>query len=137
MVYKTYHQLVCIWTVVYFFDVQLYIFETLQQQTTTNLQKANNNKINKPLIRHTPKKPKTRPLHPKLPILLTPSIDTESYCRVNNMGEHIVEKTDLPDELISQAAGSLGFQDTQPRVCTSITSLVEIRNMVEDDLTPP
>lgn len=71
MVYKTYHQLVCIWTVVYFFDVQLYIFETLQQQTTTNLQKANN-KINKPLIRHTPqKKPKTRPLHPKLPILLT------------------------------------------------------------------
>lgn len=56
MVYKTYHQLVCIWTVVYFFDVQLYIFETLQQQTTTNLQKANNNKINKPLIRHTPKK---------------------------------------------------------------------------------
>lgn len=53
------------------------------------------------------------------------------------MGEHIVEKTDLPDELISQAAGSLGFQDTQPRVCTCITSLVEIRNMVEDDLTPP
>lgn len=35
---------------------------------------------------------------------------------VNNIGEHIVEKTDLPDELISQAAGSLGFQDTQPRV---------------------
>lgn len=50
------------------------------------------------------------------------------------MGEHIVEKTDLPDELISQAAGSLGFQDTQPRVCTCITSLFEIRTVVEAEV---
>ncbi|XP_063436554.1 protein SSUH2 homolog isoform X1 [Mytilus trossulus] len=34
----------------------------------------------------------------------------------NNLGHHIVEKTDLPDELIKDVAGTLGFQDTQPRV---------------------
>lgn len=32
------------------------------------------------------------------------------------MGHHIVEKTDLPDELIKDVSGTLGFQDTQPRV---------------------
>ena len=36
--------------------------------------------------------------------------------RKNNIGHHIVEKTDLPDELIHDVAGTLGFQDTQPRV---------------------
>lgn len=35
---------------------------------------------------------------------------------MNNIGEHIVEKTELPDILISQAAGTMGFEDTQPRV---------------------
>lgn len=34
----------------------------------------------------------------------------------NIIGHHIVEKTDLPDALIHEAAGTLGFQDTQPRV---------------------
>lgn len=34
----------------------------------------------------------------------------------NNMGHHIVEKTDLPDELIKDVSGTLGFQDTQPRI---------------------
>lgn len=63
------------------------------------------------------KKQRTHPTPKKIPILLTPYIYIGSYCRVNNIDEHIVEKTDLPDELISQAAGSLGFQDTQPRVC--------------------
>ncbi|XP_048747814.2 protein SSUH2 homolog [Ostrea edulis] len=51
----------------------------------------------------------------------------KSHCRLrwyikltinwmNNIGEHIVEKTELPDILISQAAGTMGFEDTQPRV---------------------
>lgn len=34
----------------------------------------------------------------------------------NNVGEHVVEKTGLPNQLVSKAAGSLGFQDTQFRV---------------------
>lgn len=42
-------------------------------------------------------------------------IDFFSF-RKNNIGHHIVEKTDLPDELIHDVAGTLGFQDTQPRV---------------------
>lgn len=54
------------------------------------------------------------------------------------MGHHIVEKTDLPDELIKDVAGTLGFQDTQPRVsnCVStcdtvmrLRSLKDITNM--------
>ncbi|XP_062584371.1 protein SSUH2 homolog [Saccostrea cucullata] len=35
---------------------------------------------------------------------------------VNNIGEHVVEKTELPDHLVSQAAGTMGFEDTQIRV---------------------
>lgn len=46
------------------------------------------------------------------------------YSRKNNLGHHIVEKTDLPDELIKDVAGTLGFQDTQPRVRTPKSLLI-------------
>ena len=33
------------------------------------------------------------------------------------MADHIVEKTDMPDELIAHVQGDVAFQDVQPRVC--------------------
>jgi len=53
-----------------------------------------------------------------------------TFYRINRQGDHIIERTALPDELIAHVQGSIAYQDTKPRVHNDSTSHVHIDESV-------
>ena len=53
-----------------------------------------------------------------------------SFCREIKMGQHVLERTDLPDELITKVSGVTIFEQELPRVCLSLQSTFVVTQFI-------